>query len=123
MANLIWGLEIAALGMSLVFGLLALLWGLLALTLRFDRGASAVPEPAGVPAAGTGADAPDEPGEAVDAGLLAAITVATLAHKTIRRREAAPVMRSAWPGSQLFASRWVAVGRSRQNRSWQRKGK
>ena len=48
---------------------------------------------------------------------------ATLAHRAHRRREAAPAMRSYWPGSQLYASRWVAVGRARQNQSWQRRGR
>ena len=41
MANLGWGLQITVLGMGLVFGLLALLWGLLTLVLRLDRPPSA----------------------------------------------------------------------------------
>ena len=123
MENLSWGLEITALGMGLVFALLALLWGLLTLVLRLDRAWAEVPKEAVVPATASESDAVDDAADAVDADLLAAITVATLTHKAIRRREAAPVMRSAWPGSQLFASRWVAIGRSRQNRTWQRKGK
>jgi hypothetical protein len=59
----------------------------------------------------------------LDDELVAAILVATLAHKSVRRREAAPAMRIFWPGSLLFASRWVMSGRSRQNQSWQRRGK
>jgi len=55
-----------------------------------------------------------------DTDLVAAITVAVLTHHAVRRREAAPAMRSYWPGSLLYASRWVASGRARQNRSWQR---
>jgi hypothetical protein len=51
---------------------------------------------------------------------VAAITIAVLTHKSVRRREAAPAMRSYWPGSLLYASRWVASGRARQNRSWHR---
>ena len=31
-------------------------------------------------------------------------------------------MRSYWPGSLLYASRWVASGRSRQNNVWERRG-
>ena len=58
----------------------------------------------------------------MDADLVAAIVVATLAHEAVRRREAAPVMRSYWPGSLLYASRWVASGRMRQNGTWQRRG-
>ena len=34
MDNLIWGLQMTVLGMGLVFGLLALLWGLLTLVQR-----------------------------------------------------------------------------------------
>ena len=40
MDNLGWGLQITALGMGLVFGLLALLWGLLTLVQRWDRPAA-----------------------------------------------------------------------------------
>jgi Na+-transporting methylmalonyl-CoA/oxaloacetate decarboxylase gamma subunit len=110
--NLAWGLSITVIGMGLVFALLALLWALLAVALRLDR-------PAPAPAAGT------DGGEAeVDAGIppeiVAAITVAVLAHVAARRREAAPLARHYWPGSLLFASRWVDVGRSRQNRNWRR---
>ena len=38
-------------------------------------------------------------------------------HAEQRRRQAAPVMRSYWPGSLLFASRWVAAGRMRQGQT------
>jgi len=122
MENLGWGLQISALGMGLVFALLASLWGLLVLVLRFDRAPAVAPQVAlARETAKEDASAGDT--DTIDTGLLAAIVVATLTHKAVRRREAAPVMRSYWPGSQLFASRWVAIGRSRQNRSWQRKGK
>jgi hypothetical protein len=57
------------------------------------------------------------------ADLVAAIMVATMKHKLTLRRQAAPFMRSYWPGSQLFASRWVATGRARQNYTWQPRGK
>lgn len=131
MENLGWGLQMTVLGMGLVFGLLALLWGLLTLALKFD------PPPAGAlsPEAATreaeaiaaaaeaavGAQVPLVPTVGgMDADLVAAITVAVLTHKAIRQREAAPAMRSYWPGSLLYASRWVASGRARQNRSWHR---
>lgn len=122
MENLLWWLQTTAAGMGLVFALLALLWGLLVLVLRLDRPPAVAPGPApaeATPGSGAGAAA----GEAIDADLLAAIAVATLTHKAVRRREAAPVMRSYWPGSLLFASRWVAIGRARQNQSWRRRGK
>lgn len=121
MDNLPWGLGITAVGMSLVFGMLALLWGLLALALHLDG-----PPPA--PAAPAGeivddSDVPAKASDAIPADIVAAITIATLAHRAARRREAAPLMRSYWPGSLLFASRWVATGRARQSQSWQRRGR
>lgn len=113
MDNLAWGLGIAMAGMGIVFALLALLWGLLALALRWDRPAAGPVAEAGTPAA-----APAPAGIAPD--VVAAITIAVVAHAAARRREAAPAMRHYWPGSLLFASRWVDVGRARQNRSWRR---
>ena len=133
MDNLVWGLQMTGIGMGLVFGLLALLWGLLVLVLRFE---GAAPEPLSTGASilaaeriasirddAIGAQIPLTPTvHGMDADLIAAIVVAVLKHKGVRRREAAPVMRSYWPGSLLYASRWVASGRARQNRSWQRRG-
>ncbi|MBK7791104.1 MAG: OadG family protein [Betaproteobacteria bacterium] len=129
MNNLGWGLQMTMLGMGLVFGLLALLWAMLVIVLRFDS------EPAAVGAGETTADAapaavgPDAPAtvatiasvNGMDADLVAAILVATLRHKEVRRAQAAPAMRSYWPGSLLYASRWVASGRSRQNHVWERR--
>jgi glutaconyl-CoA/methylmalonyl-CoA decarboxylase subunit delta len=109
MNDLGWGLEITALGMGLVFGLLALLWGLLTLVLRLD--APAAPEPEAVPAA-----AP-----AIDPAIVAAITVAVRVHAIRGRTGVAPQTRLHGPGSLLHASRWVAAGRTRQNDSWQRR--
>ena len=134
MENLIWGLQLTILGMGLVFALLALLWGLLTVMLRLDaapadrsrdapsstsaaRGAEVE---GGATSAGIAATGPSN---GMEADLVAAIMVAVLTHRAVRRREAAPVMRSYWPGSLLYASRWVATGRSRQNHSWQRRGK
>ncbi len=125
MDNLAWGLQITALGMGLVFALLALLWGLLRLVLWLDRPAAetaaaetTLPEPAAAAAAAVGAvDA------GMDAQLVAAILVATLTHRAVRRREAAPVMRSYWPGSLLYASRWVGAGRYRQHQAWLARGR
>ncbi len=118
MDNLAWGLGIAVVGMGLVFALLALLWGLLTLALRWDR-----PAVAAVSAADAD-DAVAAPTVEAPAGmapeLVAAIAIAVIAHAAARRREAAPAMRHYWPGSLLFASRWVDVGRARQNMSWRR---
>ena len=62
MDNLSWGLQITVLGMGLVFGLLALLWGLLTLVQRLDRepagGVRRPQAPAHDPAAAAGAGVP-----------------------------------------------------------------
>jgi Na+-transporting methylmalonyl-CoA/oxaloacetate decarboxylase gamma subunit len=131
MDNLLWGLHMTALGMGLVFALLALLWGLLTLVLRFDKApapAAAVAQAGTEPVSSTQAAGPPTVAVAapaqvqgMDPALVAAILVATLTHRAVRRREAAPEMRSYWPGSLLYASRWVGAGRAQQNRSWQRR--
>ncbi len=134
MDNLGWGLQMTVLGMGLVFALLALLWGLLHLVLRLERApvepisgeASTVAAEriAAIADDAIGAQVPVTPTvQGMDADLVAAIAVATLTHRGVRRREAAPVMRSYWPGSLLYASRWVTSGRTRQNRTWQRGSK
>ncbi|MDR1710644.1 MAG: hypothetical protein LBR58_02105 [Propionibacteriaceae bacterium] len=53
--------------------------------------------------------------------LLAAITIAVADYSRRRRLEAAPHARVDEPGSRLFASRWVTVGRSFQQQSWVRR--
>ncbi|HEX6291681.1 MAG TPA: OadG family transporter subunit [Herpetosiphonaceae bacterium] len=120
MENLGFGFQMTLLGMGIVFSLLALLWGLLALLLRFDR-------PPAVAAAPVAEQAP-EPMPRVqvlthsrDPDLVAAITVAVLTHWAVRRKQAAPAMRSYWPGSLLPANRWVTAGRAQQHQGWQRR--
>lgn len=111
MENLGFGLQMTLVGMALVFGVLALLWGTLALLGRFDRAGAIVAAAAEAePAAGEAA--------ALDADLLTAITIAVVLHASSRRRQAAPEMRSTQPGSQIYASRWLAAGRTRQTRGW-----
>ena len=143
MSDLAFGLQITAWGMGLVFALLALLWGLLALVGRLETRASAR---AAAPAPHDAAAAPGEAGAAQGEAVLvakgdgeapalrvrgpgaaelapeaaAAIAAAVLAHVSHRRGQAAPETRSYWPGSLLFASRWVAAGRARQNRGYRR---
>mgnify|MGYP003549620513 CR=1 FL=1 len=125
MSNLGWGLQMTVLGMGLVFSVLVLLWGLLRFVLYLeDRGAvvaEAAASPPVEPAAET--DAVAAPGDGMDPELVAAITAAVGAHRAVRRREAAPSMRTFWPGSLIHASRWVGSGRVRQNRSYQRRGR
>jgi len=141
MENLGFGLAVTVVGMGIVFGLLALMWLLLTLALRFERRHDAA-EPAAELAPGA---VGEEPGgsapraeavsgaagplrlsgvpEGLDPRLVAAITVAVLRHTETRRRQAAPAMRSYWPGSLLFASRWVAAGRMRQGQIWRRRAR
>ena len=113
MSDLEFGIRITVVGMGIVFGMLLLLWGLLTLAMHFEpsqapgggnpRPGAAGPSP--VPAVRiTGA-------EALDPALVAAITVAVLDHAEARRLQAAPAMRSYWPGSLLFASP-LGLGRS-----------
>jgi hypothetical protein len=119
MGDLAWGLQIGALGIGLVFALLALLWALLALALRLDRPAEAAG--AAAPAAARPGEPPSpSPAPGPEPALVAAITVAVLSHSAHLRGEAVPTMRIHWPGSLLYASRWVAAGRVRQTRAWQR---
>ena len=107
MENLAVGLRLTVLGMGLVFLVLGLMWGLIALLVRLDR------RPAPVAAA-----RPPAPSAApgLEPELLAAITIAVRAHVRILRKQAAPAMRAHQPGS--LPSRWVGAGRTRQNRSW-----
>ena len=102
------GLQLTALGMGLVFLLLAALWGLMALLLKLDRA------PAPVQAKGTPAAASRVP--EIEPDLVAAITVAVMTHQSVRRKQAAPAMRAHQPGE--LPSRWVGAGRARQNQTW-----
>lgn len=134
MENLEWGLKMTVLGMGLVFALLGLLWAMLTVVLMLDKEPTAEVSPqaamaeaeriAAVADDAVGAQTP-EPAtvNGMPADLVAAILVATMKHKLTLRRQAAPFMRSYWPGSQLFASRWVATGRARQTYNWQPRGK
>jgi hypothetical protein len=134
MENLEWGLKMTVLGMGLVFALLGVLWGLLMLVLVLDKEpvAAISPQQATAEAERIAAVADDAVGAQVPepatvngmpADLVAAIMVATLKHKSTLRGQAAPFMRSYWPGSKLFASRWLATGRARQITTWQPRGK
>lgn len=116
MENLGFGLTMTVLGMSLVFTVLALTWGMLNLLTRFDQ-----PEPSTITEVMPAPEIAPAPTEQLTPDEVAAIAVAVAVHTATLRREAAPTVRSYWPGSLLFASRWVAAGRTRQNQSWQRR--
>ena len=137
MGNLSWGLQITALGMGLVFALLGLLWGLLTLVLILDKQpaplASAETDKAATDQLATAADSRNDANgtslvgqplvNGLPADLVAAIMVATLKHRMMLRQQAEPVMRSQVSDNLLSASRWVGTGRTRQNTTWQPRGK
>ena len=134
MENIGWGLEMTVLGMGLVFALLALLWLLLTLILKLDKdpvvevsAQESMIEAERVAALADQAVGAQTPERAtvngMPADLVAAILVATHKHRKTMRREAAPLVRTVWPGSQIFASRWLATGRARQNNNWQPRGR
>jgi Na+-transporting methylmalonyl-CoA/oxaloacetate decarboxylase gamma subunit len=134
-----WGLQMTVLGMGLVFVLLALLWLLLTVVLKLDK--EEKPEEAGhetsAPEAAVEAEriaataddaiearTPERPTvNGMPADLVAAILVAAHKHRQTMRRQAAPLVRAVWPGSQIFASRWLASGRARQTHNWQPRGR
>jgi sodium pump decarboxylase gamma subunit len=106
METLATGLRLTFLGMGIVFLLLGVLALVIAGLVRLDR-----PRPA---EARTARARPAEAGP--DPELVAAIAAAVALHVRVRRKQAAPAMRSHQPGT--LPSRWVASGRTRQNRSW-----
>lgn len=124
MDNMAFGLNITMIGMSLVFALLALLWLVLTLIGKIDNlpfmqegGEEAAEEESPAAFAVT-----ERRTDEIDPDVLAAITIAVAAHVAMRRRQGAPSMRMTVPGSQIFASRWLAAGRTRQTGGWTPKG-
>lgn len=113
------GLWLTVFGMGLVFLLLALLWGLVRMLLWLDRPddvrKAEADEDLAAPASVPTIMAPQPAG--MSPALLAAITMAVLLHRGLRRKQAAPLMRRHLPSTRH--SRWVAAGRTRQNGSWQ----
>jgi Na+-transporting methylmalonyl-CoA/oxaloacetate decarboxylase gamma subunit len=132
MDDLVFWAWTTVIGMAIVFSVLALVWLLLTVLVRLDeRRAAREAGPASATSVG-GTDVPtdsspdsflflpDAPPD-LDPRLVAAISIAVRRHEEARRLQAAPAMRSYWPGSLLFASRWVAAGRTRQGQSWRRR--
>jgi sodium pump decarboxylase gamma subunit len=112
MENLGAGLRLTVYGMGIVFLLLGVLALIIGGLVRLDRPREKGPERG--KEAGTRRSRPAAHGP--DPALLAAIMIAVRAHIRVRRKQAAPAMRSHQPGT--LPSRWVASGRTRQNRSW-----
>jgi len=124
MGNMAFGLNITLIGMSLVFSLLALLWLVLTLigkidSLPFLKGGDEEEATEEEPASFV---VTERHSDEIDSEVMAAITIAVAAHLAMRRRQGAPSMRMTVPGSQIFASRWVAAGRTRQTGGWTPKG-
>ena len=130
MENMAWGLQITALGMGLVFTLLALLWGLLTLVLLLDRKSEA---PVDSPASdaeriAATTDAVDEqmpePAMAIDLPpeRVAAIVIATLKHRQALRRTTQSPSADTLESARTI-SPWLAAGRVQQNTQWQARGR
>lgn len=135
MADMGWGLQMMLLGMGTVFLMLIALMVVLILLGRTDKNPAPAVE-AATPEAeltsglvGETAAAEEDPNAwmtiADASGLtpeqIAAVSVAVAVHAEVRRKQAAPVHRVHAPGSRLWASRWVAMGRSSQMHNTQRR--
>lgn len=117
MENLEFGLWMTAMGMGTVFLLLIVLMLVLQLMGRLDRRPAPTSEPAEAEPAALGTDT--APGGLTE-DEVAAIAIAVVTHARIRRAQAAPEARAYEPGSHLFASRWVGIGRGFQQQPWSR---
>ena len=128
MNDLMWGLSMMVVGMGVVFLLLLLLMAVLMLTSRLDRPKPAI-EPVGAATLESGGEAGGRPAapsvtvhaDGLDPDTVAAIAIAVITHAENRRKLAAPEVRAHEPGSQLFASRWVNIGRSFQHAPFRRR--
>jgi sodium pump decarboxylase gamma subunit len=117
MPDIGFGLWMTVAGMGTVFILLIMLWGLLWLVGWIDqrslKKAQAVSAPvaAAVQVESVEEFSPDE---------VAAITVAVLSRAQADKASLSLPPRAHEPGSHLFASRWVAAGRTFQHQLWTR---
>ena len=122
-ANLEQGALLTLAGMGLVFAVLVLLWGLITLLLRFDR-RRAPKQPAQPAPVSKQVDLEQGNAVVVERGqagelspeMLSAVMVAVRMHRRVRRKQAAPAMRTHQPGT--LPSRWVGAGRVSQNQNW-----
>lgn len=135
--SLTWGLMMMVVGMGVVFALLLALMLVLVGIGRLDRqegekltGKQRVDPEEKMVTILPDSDVPEvtPPAKAVrivadglDEDQVAAITVAVMMHAEVRRRMSGRETRAHAPGSQLFASRWLAVGRGNQNNPFSRR--
>ena len=114
-----WGLKMTVIGMSLVFAMLGVLWGLLTIILALDKPDEEEEAPAESASDESEAAAPASAG--LPADLVSAIAVAVIKHKAALQGGGSPIVRTTWSGSQQ--SNWVVAGRSRQTNTWTPRGK
>lgn len=122
MENIPWGLELTAAGMGLVFFMLILLMVSLMIMGAFDRpgktqdapAVEAAPAPAAVAAAPVAVASSGVSDEQI-------ATIAVAVHTALRGSGAGRALTANKSGSGLAESRWVAIGRSMQTKSWHRK--
>ncbi len=134
MENLSTGIALTGIGMGLVFAVLILLAVLVAVGMRLgDRAGGGVadqPAPEHETARQTHSALMlhrlmplERPGDQSDhqpaPDELAAIAIAVQLHQIVRRKQAAPAMRTHQPGA--LPSRWLAIGRARQSQTWPRR--
>ena len=118
------GLIITAIGMTLVFAVLGLLWGIMALLTRVFR--EAAPD-AGLPQGGEASAAAAPAGLPVEAGTLEALTVERARVAAIvagaLMANAVPLLMEAPVGPVFEHGRtapiWVSSNRARALQSWQ----
>ena len=132
MENLGWGLQMLVLGMGTVFLMLAVLMVTLTLLNFTDRQPPAAieqsPEAEASVAGISQAESVDEnawlsirDASGLTPAQIAAVSVAVAVHADVRRKQGAPVNRVHAPGSRLWASRWVSMGRHAQMRNTSRR--
>jgi sodium pump decarboxylase gamma subunit len=112
-ADLQFGLMLMIFGMGLVFLILAMLWGVIAIFQKIDRRVLAKEEEKSQMAAAAAA----KPAEDIPPDLMAAILVALDRYRHESKSGASLPRRSPPPEIKPGQARWVAVGRSYQLRS------
>ena len=116
MSDFVFGCTVTALGMVLASGLA---W--VAATRRARRVAPGARTSTRSPGAPVALSVRGEGADQLSARALAALAVAVSEYAAARRRQAAPEMRATRPGARLFASRWLASGRTQQTNPFSRR--
>ena len=104
MNNLGWGLQMTMLGMGLVFGLLALLWAMLVIVLRFDSEPAAVgagKATAATPPEAVGPETADTPPPGATVASVDGMDADLLAAQLLARQ---PAVRVALGGERALAA-------------------